>query len=133
MTPDLHKTLSAVSTASIASALLKAGLRNIWIRGAAPMASNGARAVGEAFTLRFLPMREDLTGAALAKLGNSRAAIEAAEAGCIIVIDAMGVVDAGVAGDVLCARMAIASSAVATVRTAKNSASRSPRYAASSG
>ena len=55
--------------------------------------------------MRFLPMREDLTGAALAKLKNSRAAIEAAEAGSIIVIDAMGVVDAGVAGDVLCARM----------------------------
>lgn len=105
MTPDLHKTLSAVSTASIASALLKVGLRNIWIRGAAPAASNASRAVGEAFTMRFLPMREDLTGAALAKLSNTRAAIEAAEAGCMIVIDAMGVVDAGVAGDVLCARM----------------------------
>ena len=94
-----------MSTASIASALLKVGLRNIWIRGAAPAAGNVSRVVGEAFTMRFLPMREDLTGAALAKLKNSRAAIEAAEAGSIIVIDAMGVVDAGVAGDVLCARM----------------------------
>jgi regulator of RNase E activity RraA len=101
----LHKALSGVSTASIASALLKVGLRNIWIRGAAPAAGNVSRAVGEAFTMRFLPMREDLTGAALAKLSNSRAAIEAAEAGCIVVIDAMGVVDAGVAGDVLCERM----------------------------
>lgn len=105
MTPVLHKTLSEVSTASIASALLKAGLRNIWIRSAAPAAGNVSRAVGEAFTMRFLPMREDLTGAALAKLPNSRAALEAAEAGSLIVIDAMGVVDAGVAGDVLCARM----------------------------
>lgn len=94
-----------VSTASIASALLKVGLRNIWIRGAMPTAGNVPRAVGEAFTMRFIPMREDLTGAALAKLKNSRAAIEAAGAGSIIVIDAMGVVDAGVAGDVLCARM----------------------------
>ena len=105
MTPELHKTLSAVSTASIASALLKAGLRNIWIRGAMPAAGTASRAVGEAFTMRFLPMREDLVGPALAKLPNSRAAIEAAEAGSIAVIDAMGVLDAGVAGDVLCARM----------------------------
>lgn len=105
MTPDLHKALSAVSTASIASALLKVGLRNIWIRGAAPTAGAGSRAVGEAFTLQFLPMREDLVGPALAKLKNSRAAIEAAEPGNIVVIDAMGALDAGVAGDVLCQRM----------------------------
>jgi len=105
VTPELHKTLMDVSTASIASALLKLGLRNIWIRGAVPAAGNVARAVGEAFTMRFLPMREDLTGPALAKLANSRAAIEAAQAGCMVVIDAMGVADAGVAGDVLCARM----------------------------
>jgi regulator of RNase E activity RraA len=102
---ELHKTLTEVSTASIASALLKLGLRNIWIRGASPVAGTTSRSVGEAFTMRFLPMREDLTGAALAKLGNSRAAIEAALAGCMVVIDAMGVVDAGVVGDVLCARM----------------------------
>jgi regulator of RNase E activity RraA len=69
------------------------------------MAGAGSRAVGEAFTMRFLPMREDLTGPALAALKNSRAAVEAAEAGSMVVIDAMGVVDAGVAGDVLCARM----------------------------
>lgn len=105
MRPELLKTLTEVSTASIASALLKLGLRNVWIRGASPAAGNVSRSVGEAFTMRFLPMREDLTGAALAKLQNSRAAIEAAETGCVVVIDAMGVVDAGVAGDVLCARM----------------------------
>jgi regulator of RNase E activity RraA len=70
-----------------------------------PAAGNVSRAVGEAFTMRFIPMREDLTGAVLAKLKSSRAAIEAAGAGTIIVIDAMGALDAGVAGDVLCARM----------------------------
>jgi regulator of RNase E activity RraA len=103
----LYETLTEVSTASIASALLKLGLRNIWIRGAFPIAGDGSRAVGEAFTMRFLPMREDLTGPALARLNNSRAAIEAADPGCMVVIDAMGVAEAGVVGDVLCARMAI--------------------------
>jgi regulator of RNase E activity RraA len=104
---ELHRTLSQVSTASIASALLKLGLRNIWIRGAMPIVGEGTRHVGTAFTMRFLPMREDLVGPALATLGNSRAAIEAMEAGSFAVIDAMGVTDAGVAGDVLCARMAL--------------------------
>lgn len=107
MTPELKETLSKVSTASVASALLKLGLRNIWIRGAMPIAGGGAHSVGEAFTMRFLPMREDLVGPALAKLQNTRAAIEAMEPGSFVVVDAMGVTDAGVAGDVLCARMAL--------------------------
>jgi len=107
VTPDLRKSLSQVSTASVAGALLKLGLRNIWIRGAKPTAGAGSCSVGTAFTMRFLPMREDLIGPALAKLANSRAAIEAMAAGSFAVIDAMGVTDAGVAGDVLCARMAL--------------------------
>ena len=107
MAPELKKSLSQISTASIASALLKHGLRNIWIRGAMPIAGGGARSFGTAFTMRFLPMREDLVGPALARLSNSRAAIEAMEADSFAVIDAMGVTDAGVAGDVLCARMAL--------------------------
>ena len=104
---DIKKALSEISTASIASALLKMGLRNIWIRGAVPISGGTERRVGRAFTMRFLPMREDLVGPALAKLGNSRAAIEAMEADSFAVIDAMGIADAGVAGDVLCARMAL--------------------------
>ncbi len=107
MPPELKRTLSQISTASIASALLKLGLRNIWIRGAMPIAGGGTPRAGKAFTMRFLPMREDLVGPALAKLKNSRAAIEAMEADSFAVIDAMGVTDAGVAGDVLCARMAL--------------------------
>lgn len=105
MTPELKETLSKVSTASVASALLKLGLRNIWIRGAMPIAGAGAHRVGTAFTMRFLPMREDLVGPALTKLQNSRAAIEAMAPDSFAVVDAMGVADAGVAGDVLCARM----------------------------
>jgi regulator of RNase E activity RraA len=105
MAPELKNALSQVSTASVASALFKLGLRNIWIRGAMPIAGEGTRRVGKAFTMRFLPMREDLVGPALAKLKSSRAAIEAMEADSFAVIDAGGVTEAGVAGDVLCARM----------------------------
>ena len=56
--------------------------------------------------MRFLPLREDLGGDAAAKLPTSREAIEAIEQGSFAVIEARGVTDAGVVGDVLCARMA---------------------------
>jgi regulator of RNase E activity RraA len=62
--------------------------------------------VGEAFTLRFVPAREDLaTPASWSTPISTRAAIEAMPEGCIAVVDAMGVTDAGIFGDILCARM----------------------------
>ena len=100
-------TLKTVSTATITTVLLKKGLRNVWIRGAKPIRTGQPRLVGPAFTLRFVPAREDL--ATPESWGNpisTRAAIEAMPEGVIAVIDAMGVQDAGVFGDILCARMA---------------------------
>jgi regulator of RNase E activity RraA len=99
--------LERVSTATLTTVLLKKGLRNIWIRGSFPLRKDQPRIVGRAFTLRFIPAREDL--ATPASWGNpisTRAAIEAMPEGCIAVIDAQGVADAGVFGDILCARMA---------------------------
>jgi regulator of RNase E activity RraA len=106
LAPALKEALLQVSSASVAGALAKLGVRNVWIRGAMPIAGGGARTVGEAFTMRFLPAREDLVGPALAALPNSRAAVEAMADGSIAVIETGGVTDAGVAGDVLCTRMA---------------------------
>ena len=64
------------------------------------------RIVGRAFTLRFVPAREDLaTPESWSSPKSTRAAIEAMPAGCIAVADAMGVTDAGIFGDILCARM----------------------------
>ena len=100
-------TLKTVSTATITTVLLKKGLRNVWIRGAKPIRQGQPRLVGPAFTLRFVPAREDL--ATPESWGNpisTRSAIEAMPEGVITVIDAMGVTDAGVFGDILCARMA---------------------------
>lgn len=110
LTPDLLAALGGVTTATLTTVLLKKGLRNCWIRGAMPLtgAAQGTRAVGEAFTLRFIPMREDL--ATPASWGNpisTRAAIEAMPEGVIAVADAMGVTDAGIFGDILCQRMAV--------------------------
>lgn len=98
--------LAGVTTATLTTILLKKGLRNVWIRGAFPIAPGQPRVIGRAFTVRFIPAREDLaTPASWGAPKSSRAAIEAMPAGCVAVVDAMGVKDAGVWGDILCARM----------------------------
>jgi len=99
-------TLAVVSTASITTILLKMGLRNVWMRGTKPMRHDQPRLVGPAFTLRFVPAREDLaTPESWSSPRSTRVAIEAMPKGCIAVVDAMGIVDAGIFGDILCARM----------------------------
>lgn len=99
--------LRGVSTATLTTVLLKQGLRNVWLRGTQPLAPGQPRLVGRAFTLRFVPAREDLaTPASWGSPISTRAAIEAMPGGCIAVVDAMGVTDAGIFGDILCARMA---------------------------
>lgn len=76
------------------------------MRGTVPIRSGQPRLVGHAFTLRFIPAREDLaTPQSWAKPVPTRGAIEAMPEGCIVVADAMGVTDAGIFGDILCARM----------------------------
>jgi regulator of RNase E activity RraA len=106
LTPEAIDILSRVSTATITTVLLKKGLRNVWMRGARPLKPGQPRLDDEAFTLRFVPAREDLaTPESWASPISTRAAIEAMPEGCIAVIDAMGVSDAGVFGDILCARM----------------------------
>ena len=81
------------------------------MRGALPLRPDQPRVVGPAFTLRFVPAREDLaTPAAWASPISTRAAIEAMPEGCIAVVDADGITDAGIFGDILCARMATAGS-----------------------
>src|SRR6201987_3467302 len=99
-------TLSRVTTATITTVLLKKGLRNVWMRGAKPLRPGLPRLVGPAFTLCFVPAREDLaTPESWSSPISTRTAIEAMPAGCITVVDAMGIKDAGIFGDILCARM----------------------------
>lgn len=107
LSPEAVATLSRVSTATITTVLLKKGLRNVWLRGARALRPGQQRLVGPAFTLRFVPAREDLaTPESWSSPISTRTAIEAMPEGCIAVVDAMGVTDAGIFGDILCARMA---------------------------
>lgn len=98
--------LESISTATLTTVLLKKGLRNVWMRGTKPLREGQPRIVGRAFTLRFVPAREDLaTPESWSSPISTRAAIEAMPEGCVAVVDAMGCLDAGIFGDILCARM----------------------------
>ncbi len=104
--PTLADALRATSTATIHTLLLKQGVRRTWMRGPRPTFQASERIVGPAFTLRFVPVREDLaTPESWSSPRSTRAAIEEMPESCIAVVDAMGVADAGIFGDLLCARM----------------------------
>ncbi len=108
---DISKHLEAlknICSGTVTTILVNKGLRKTWMRGPAPVHGNKVeRKVGRAFTLRFVPGREDLaTTASWGKPISTRAAIEQMESGVIAVADAMGLPEAGIFGDILCMRMA---------------------------
>src|ERR671917_385706 len=94
--------LRAASTATLTTVLLKKGIRRCWMKGPMPAFHASEKMVGRAFTLRFVPAREDLaTPESWSSPISTRAAIEAMPEGCIAVADAMGVTDAGFPGDII--------------------------------
>lgn len=102
----LADALRATSTGTITTILLKKGIRRTWMRGPRPHFHARDRIVGPAFPLRFVPAREDLaTPESWSSPKSTRGAIEAMPDGAVAVVDAMGVTDAGIFGDILCARM----------------------------
>ncbi|MEZ5831904.1 MAG: ribonuclease activity regulator RraA [Dongiaceae bacterium] len=104
----LLSALRRITTATITTVLLKKGIRRTWMKGPKPLRESQQRIAGRAFTLRFVPAREDLaTPASWSSPRSTRAAIEEMPEGCIAVIDAMGVTDAGVFGDILAQRMQV--------------------------
>jgi regulator of RNase E activity RraA len=106
LSPDIVAALRPVSTATITTVLLKKGIRKSWMQGPKPLTGGHDRVVGEAFTMRFVPAREDLaTPESWASPRSTRAAIEDMPPGVIAVADAMGVSGAGIFGDILTARM----------------------------
>jgi regulator of RNase E activity RraA len=99
-------TLRQVSTASLTTVLLERGLRFTSMQGPQPLQASPTRIAGRAFTLRFVPAREDLAHpGAWASPKSTRAAIEAMPPGVIAVVDARGITSAGIFGDILCGRM----------------------------
>jgi len=106
MSAALYDTLRGITTATITTMLLKKGIRRCWMSGPQPLVAGARRLAGPAFTLRFVPAREDLaTPESWAKPVSTRGAIEAMPEGCIAVADAMGITTAGIFGDILTMRM----------------------------
>ncbi len=83
--------LRQLSTATLTMVLLKRGVRTSWLRGVMPLKPIHGRVVGPAFTIRFVPGREDLSQPeSYARSPSFRDAIEAAPAGSVVVIDGRG-------------------------------------------
>lgn len=94
-----------VATASLAGVMLKLGLSNQWVRGPMPLKADFPRVAGRAFTMRFIPARENVPGAFAKKLPVNRDAVEVMEPGAIAIADARGTIDAATFGDIVVARM----------------------------
>ena len=106
LSPAAEEALRRVSTATLTSQLLKRGLRNTFLAGLIPVRPE-LRMVGYAFTLRYIPMREDLT--LQADFDNrtnvQRVAVESVGPGDVLVIDARNEVGSGTLGNILATRM----------------------------
>jgi len=96
-----------VSVATIATALYKRGLRHQVIQGAGPVGWKGANMVGPAFTLRYMPAREDRNGIEVFRhpKHKQRVAIETCPEGHVLVMDSRKQADAASAGDILLTRL----------------------------
>ncbi len=107
MNPETKEKLMGVSVATLATALFKRGLRNQVIQDVRPVAAKGRNMVGPAFTLRYIPAREDRN--TLAEFRNpdhpQRKAIETCPEGAVLVMDGRKDPRAASAGDILITRL----------------------------
>lgn len=107
LSPEARTAFAAVSTATLTMQLLKRGFRNTYVRGVGPLNPAASRIVGEAYTLRYIPAREDLGQPEV--YGDpeypQRKAIETMPAGHVLVADCREDRSSGVGGDILMARL----------------------------
>lgn len=107
MNPETRDILMDVSVATLATALFKRGLRNQVIQGVHPVGWKGKNMVGPAFTLRYMPAREDRNQ--LTEFRNpehpQRVAIETCPEGSVLVMDSRKQANAASSGDILITRL----------------------------
>jgi regulator of RNase E activity RraA len=105
--PETREKLKGVSTATLCTALFKRGLRNQFIQDVRPLRSGLANMVGEAYTLRYIPAREDLNPISVFQDPEhpQRKAIEECPPGAVLVIDSRKDPRAASAGSILVARL----------------------------
>jgi len=105
---NTRDTLKTVGTATICTALFKRGYRNQMIQGVLPLGSSEPM-VGEAFTLRYMPAREDRNPVSVFQNPNhpQRKAVEDCPADAVMVIDSRKDARAASAGSILVTRMMV--------------------------
>ena len=107
--PETKARLMTVSTATLCTALFKRGLRNQFIQDVRPLDPNKANMVGEAFTLRYIPAREDLNPISVFQDRNhpQRVAVEQCPPGAVMVFDSRKDARAASAGSILISRLMV--------------------------
>ena len=107
LTAETRQQLMQVSVATLCTALFKRGLRNQFIQDVHPLNANLPNMVGEAFTLRYIPAREDINPISvfLDRSHPQRVAVEQCPPGGVLVIDSRKDPRAASAGGILVARL----------------------------
>jgi regulator of RNase E activity RraA len=107
LSPETRDKLKTVSTATLCTALYKRGFRNQFIQDVHPLNPKGAPMVGEAFTLRYIPAREDLNPLSVFqdRAHPQRKAVEECPEGAVFVIDSRKDARAASAGSILISRL----------------------------
>lgn len=107
--PTTRDRLKTVSTATLCTALFKRGLRNQFVQDVRPLNPELGNMVGEAFTLRYIPAREDLNPISVFqdRAHPQRKAVEECPPGAVLVIDSRKDARAASAGSILVARLMV--------------------------
>jgi regulator of RNase E activity RraA len=105
--PETREKLKTVSTATLCTALYKRGLRNQFIQDVRPLNPDLGNRVGDAFTLRYIPAREDLNPISVFqdRAHPQRKAVEECPPGAVMVIDSRKDARAASAGGILVSRL----------------------------
>ncbi|MEN9416443.1 MAG: hypothetical protein RI988_63 [Pseudomonadota bacterium] len=109
LNPDTRARLTGVSTATLCTALFKRGLRNVFLQDVHPLHPGLPNMVGEAFTLRYIPAREDLNPLTVFqdRAHPQRKAVEECPPGAVFVIDSRQDARAASAGSILVTRLMV--------------------------
>lgn len=101
LTAENRRRLAEVGVSTLTTCLYRRGIRNAYLHGLVPV-NKETRMVGEAFTMRFVPVREDVTDM---RDNLHQRAFDECPAGAVLVIDAQRELEACTCGDLLVARL----------------------------
>jgi regulator of RNase E activity RraA len=107
--PETREKLKTVATPTLMTTLFKRGLRNQWVQDVHRINPGAGPMVGEAFTLRYMPAREDLNTLAVFRDRShpQRKAVEDCPPGCVLVMDSRKDPRAASAGSILVSRLMV--------------------------